>query len=361
MFTLLGLPYWCTSQYMLQRSFAGRSVRDASRGLILAALLTGPLTLSFIVPGICGALKYSGANALADADSILPRLLVDVLPVGLGGLIIAALVAASNSTASALLNSLATLTEHDFYRRFLPGKSTKHYLWVGRVATLVGGVIGLVFAFNVQRLGGIIKANFAIMSFFEPPIFVIVAAALFWRQTNALGAASGIVGGVAFSAIASTQGMAAADRTILAFPICLVLMVVGTLIGNAIRPMTAERKQKIRELAARMRGVKPEFRSVTGQIGLGLAAVALVAFVGCAFFEAALPQPGNILIFMGLMMAFVFGCYLAAPVFVPDEKEGVGEAGAIESSWTHKIVGNGWVWLGIYVVAGIMVVVLYVV
>ena len=87
MFTLLGLPYWCTSQYMLQRSFAGRSVRHASRGLILAALMTGPLTLSYIIPGICGSLIYSGEGALAKPDLILPSLLNQLLPVGLGVLV----------------------------------------------------------------------------------------------------------------------------------------------------------------------------------------------------------------------------------------------------------------------------------
>ena len=135
MFTLLGLPYWCTSQYMLQRSFAGRSVRDASRGVILASLLTGPLTLSYIVPGICGVLLFE-QGSLARDDMILPQLLHQVLPVGLGGLFLAALVAASNSTASALLNSLATLTEHDFYRRCLPDKGSKQYVMVGRIATM---------------------------------------------------------------------------------------------------------------------------------------------------------------------------------------------------------------------------------
>ena len=360
MFALLGFPYWCTSQYMLQRSFAGRSVRDASKGLTLAALMTGPLTLSFIIPGICAAVLYTGGDALAKADSVLPRMLVDMLPVGLAGLIIAALVAASNSTASALLNSLATLTQHDFYKRFVPEKSPRHYLWIGRVATLVGGALGLVFAFNVERLGGIIQANFEIMSFFEPPIFVLVAAAIFWRRTNFLGGTLAIVGGVAFNAIAFFQGVSAADRAIWAFPICAVLLAAGSFIGNRLKPATPEEREKADELLSRMRGARPDFGSRRGQVGLVLAGVSLAAFVACAFLEGLLPKPGNILIFMGLMMTFVLGCYLAISVFVPDERDGLEvEEGAIGVSWTHRIVGNGWVWLGMYVLAGIMMVVLY--
>ena len=363
MFALLGLPYWCTSQYMLQRSFAGKSVRHASRGLILAALMTGPLTLSYIIPGICGSILYAGDNALATGDTILPRLLVDVLPVGLGGLIVAGLVAASNSTASALLNSLATLTEHDFYRRFLPGKTSRHYLWVGRIATVVGGAVGLLFAFNVEKLGGIIQANFQIISFFEPPIFVVVAAALFWRRANTLGATLTIVVGMAFSAMAAfvfPDVISVADRTIWAFPVCAVTLVAGTALGNMLRAPDEKQRQKLNKLYSRITGIRPVFTSRVGVAGIVLAVAALVAFVGCAFAESYLPKPGNILVFMGLMMLFVTGCYMATVCFVPDEEEGLErEPGSMDASWTRQILGSGWTWLGVYVVAVLLVVILY--
>ena len=363
MFTLLGLPYWCTSQYMLQRSFAGRSVRHASRGLIIAALITGPLTLSYIIPGICGSLLYGGESALSNTDLVLPKLLMDILPIGLGGLIVAALVAASNSTASALLNSLATLTEHDFYRRFKPGKTSAHYLWIGRLATAIGGVVGLIFALNVEHLGGIIKANFKIMSFFEPPIFVIVAAALFWRRTNALGAALSVLSGITFSAITAfgySETWSDADRAIWAFPICIVAVIIGTLLGNLVKPPSAERKAKMDELAQRIRGIKPDFSSRKGIAGIVVALVSLAAFVLCAFYESALPKPHNVLIFMGLMMTFVAGCYFATVTFVPDESEGLEtEEGALSASWVHRYMGNGWTWLGVYTFAVLLVIVLY--
>ena len=98
MFTLTGFPFWCTSQYLLQRTFAARSVKDASTGLALAAILTGPLTLCYILPGMCGRIIYSGENALANNDQILPMLFKDVIPQGLGGLFIAALIAAAGTT-----------------------------------------------------------------------------------------------------------------------------------------------------------------------------------------------------------------------------------------------------------------------
>ena len=362
MFALLGLPYWCTSQYMLQRSFAGRSVRQASKGLLLAAIMTGPLTLSYIIPGICGTLIYP-EGTLAATDSILPRLIVDILPVGIAGILIAALVAASNSTASSLLNSLATLTEHDFYRRFLPDKTSDHYVWVGRIATLIGGLIGMTFAFLVPKLGGIINANFEIMSFFEPPIFVIVAAALFWRPANAWGAAAAIIAGVAFNLITAfglENAMMAESRTIYAFPICIAAMVVFSLIGNVVSKTDSERKQRIDELIARSQGTRVDMTSISGWTGLAITIVSLAAFVFFAFNEAMLPKPHNLFVFMGLMLSFVVGCYIAVPMFTPDApREEDIAASEIDGSLMHKLIGNGWSWLVIYVIAIIMVFVLY--
>ena len=358
MFTLLGLPYWCTSQYMLQRSFAGRTARDASKGLALAAILTFPLTLSYILPGICGSVIYAGDGALAEADSVLPRLFVDVLPIGLGGLFIAALVAASNSTASSLLNSLATLGEHDVFRRFVPRRSPRLYTWVGRMLTLVGGAMGLAFAFNVERLGGIIQANYQIMSFFEPPIFVVVAAALFWPRANAWGAGSAIAVGMTFSAVASGLKMPPADRTIVAFPVCLAALVIGTLAAEAVLGPSDKARRRVEGLLARMRPAGRVQVSAVGRAGLVLAGLCLVGFVGCAVLEDALPKPGNLFAFMGLGMGFVLGCYLAVPSLVPAEQR-TAEAGAIEKSYVNRILGSGWTWLAVYVAAGAMVAALY--
>jgi len=373
MFILLGLPYWCTSQYMLQCSFGGKSVRHASRGLILAGLFTGFLTLSYIIPSICGQLILTGENAVPEGQYVLPTLITTILPVGLGGLIIAGLVAASNSTAGALLNALATLFEHDFFRRMMPSRSPKTYVWVGRVFIVLGGLVGVLFAFNVERLGGIIQANFDIMSVFEPPIFIIVAAALFWRRTNGLGAAIAMIGGIlfgglaflvtfplvkdAFPAFAQTfdfLALTTAQRTFISFPLCAGLLVFGSL----LRRESPERQRVIDDLLSRTRGLRINFASLPGWIGVVAAVAALTAFVLCAVFEEALPKPANLFIFMGLMVAFVLACFVAVPMFVPDEREGE-DADAPPLTGLRKVLSSGWAWLAMYVFAAVLVVVLY--
>lgn len=355
MFIMLGLPYWCTSQYMVQRSFAGRSVRAASRGVILAALMTGPLTLSYIIPGICATVLYAGDTTFI-GDSVLPQLLNDFLPVGLGGLFLAGLVAASNSTASALLSSLSTLAQHDFYRRFVPGKGEKHYVWVARVATLIGGLIGIAFAFQARK-SGIIQSVYNLMGFFEPPIFVIVAGALFWKAANTWGAiAAGIVG-IAFNFLARFQlGMGAAEQTILCFPIAAAALVIGTYVGRAAGAKSAA--QEGQTLFSGEGETKPESTSVSGRVGIIWAVVSLLAFIICSFCEQALPKPGNIFIYLFLMMSFVAGCYFAVPALVPESEEENVDSG-IATSLIQRIVGSGWTWLAVYVLAIAVMLVLY--
>jgi SSS family solute:Na+ symporter len=344
MFVMLGLPYWCTSQYMVQRSFAGRSVRAASRGVILAALMTGPLTLSFIIPGICGKVLYGGVVV---GDDVLPLLLRDFLPVGLAGLILASLIAASNSTASALLSSLSTLAQHDFYRRFIPGKGTKHYMWVARVATLVGGVVGIAFAF-VARKHGIIQAAYGLMGFFEPPIFIIVAGALFWKRANSTGAICAAVVGITMNFVMiRVLGMQPASQAILSFPISAAALVGGTYLGDALSGSATSRGKTMFDVEGE---TKAPF-SVSGWFGVVWAVGSLWAFIICSFCESALPKPANMFIFLFLMMSFVLGCYFAVPALVPGDDEENAPATGVGASLTQKIVGSGWTWLGVYVVA----------
>ncbi|MCK5801315.1 MAG: sodium/solute symporter [Lentisphaeria bacterium] len=346
MFVMLGLPYWCTSQYMVQRSFAGKSVRESSRGVILAALMTGPLTLSFIIPGICGVVLYGGVVA---GDDALPSLLNDFLPLGLGGLILAALVAASNSTASALLSSLSTLAQHDYYRRFIPGKNAKHYMWVARVATLIGGVIGIAFAF-VAREYGIIQTAYNLMGFFEPPIFVIVAGALFWKRANSWGAISAAVVGIAFNFLSRfVFGMDAATQTILCFPVSTAALMVGTYVSRAAGAKSAAEEGQTMFSGMSMSNLK---FSVSGWFGVIWAVGSLWAFIICSFCESALPKPANMFIYLFLMMSFVLGCYFAVPAFVPETDEDKAEdKEGIATSLTHRIIGSGWTWFAVYLIS----------
>ncbi len=361
MFVLLGLPYWCTSQYLLQRTFAARSVEHASRGLVLAALMTGFLTLCYILPSMCAPhLIPEGSDAAAKiaerGDLVLPILFRELFPVGLAGLIVAALISASNSTASALLNSSATLFVNDIARTRDPKRS----ILLGRIVTVVAGAIGIVFAFNVDRLGGLIKANFEIMQFFEPPIFVIVFAALFWRFVNAWGAGASLLAGIACNGILALNKMNATERIFIDFVVCLVVIVVGSLLGRLLSGKPSpERQQQLDDFYNAMKGEPVRWMHPRMLIGGLVALLGLGLFVAEALFEASFPKPGNILIVFGSMMVFVFGIWLLIPAVVGREAEEERGSEEMERSAINRLFGSGWTWLAFYSGMIVLIVVLY--
>ena len=159
------------------------------------------------------------------------------------------------------------------------------YTWVGRLATLVGGGFGLWFAFNVEGLGGIIRANYEIMTFFEIPVFVIVAAGLFSRWANAPGAVAAVILGVGFNAAAAFGwGMSPAHRTFLCFPISAGVLIAGSYLWRSLRG-----EGEVTTVQLPLLGTGPALPSGGARrwLGLGLSALALILFVGCALGEEA--------------------------------------------------------------------------
>ena len=88
--------------------------------------------------------------------------------------------------------------------------------------------------------------------------------------------------------------------------------------------------------------------------------MSLLGFILCSFYEELLPKPGNIFIFLALMMSFVLGCYFSVPALVPDTEETAVDADGIGGSLTQRIVGSGWTWFAVYAVAIGLMVILYV-
>ena len=134
--------YIC-DQAMVQRYLIARTTRDAVRGTLLGAALSVPVLIAFNLVGafLYGFYSLSGAAKPAIGDHILPHFIVNYLPAGLVGLILAAILAASMSSISSDLNSIATVATRDYFRRFLPSLSDRAQLLVGRLMVLFAGTI----------------------------------------------------------------------------------------------------------------------------------------------------------------------------------------------------------------------------
>ncbi len=182
--------------------------------------------------------KSNDGETYNDTNYIFLNFVTGYLPVGLVGLIIAAVFAAAMSTISAELNSLATATVIDHYRRYIRrGASDSHYTLAARLATAFWGVYATVFASFGGQLGSLIEAvNMVGSLFYGSLLGVFVLAFAPWKTTGR-GAFAGILAGLAAVALTSTQ----TEISYLWYNVvgCVVAVGVGWLVGRPARRDTA--------------------------------------------------------------------------------------------------------------------------
>ena len=209
---IIGLWYWCTDQYIVQRILGARDEKQARRGTVFAGFLKLTPVFLFIIPGmICFALAKSGINAdiqkeLFDANGQLireraqgafPLLVTHVLPVGVRGIVVAGLLAALMSALAGVFNASSSLFTMDFYSRFRPRASQEKLVRVGRIATVVMVIIGLLWIPVIQGARGLYDYLQGIQAYLAPPIFVVFFFGVFMKRLNGPGCLATLLTGFA--------------------------------------------------------------------------------------------------------------------------------------------------------------------
>ena len=209
---IIGLWYWTTDQYIVQRALGAPNETEARRGSIAAAFLKLLPVFIFIIPGmIAFALAKSGQvqaiqNELFGADGQLirdnaqkafPLLVVNVLPVGIRGLVVAGLLAALMSSLAGVFNASSTLFTMDFYSRLRPDVSQHQLVWVGRIATTVMVIIGLFWIPVIRGGKGLYDYLQGVQAYLAPPIFVVFFLGVFNKRLNAKGCMTALIAGFA--------------------------------------------------------------------------------------------------------------------------------------------------------------------
>ncbi|WP_235982113.1 sodium/sugar symporter [Novosphingobium aerophilum] len=196
---IANLSYWGFNQYIIQRTLAARSLAEAQRGIVFAAVLKLLMPVIIVLPGIAAVLLAPG---LAKPDEAYPTMMA-LLPNGLLGLVFAALTAAIVASTASKINSIATIFTIDLYaRKFSTGASERKLVKVGRITACIATLIGIVAARPL--LGGLDQAFQYIQEFsgfVTPGILVIFLTGLFWRRATEAGALVGALASVVFSAI----------------------------------------------------------------------------------------------------------------------------------------------------------------
>ena len=148
---IIGLWYWCTDQYIVQRVLSARGLKEARRGTIFAAYLKMAPVFIFLLPGMIAVAlfkqKLSGLreHRRQSRSPRSPTLVSNLLPIGLRGLVLAGMLSALMSALASLFNSTATLFTVDFYKRLRPQSSEQHLVRVGRIATAASWCVGMIW------------------------------------------------------------------------------------------------------------------------------------------------------------------------------------------------------------------------
>ena len=209
---IIGLWYWCTDQYIVQRMLGSANLTEARRGTIAASLFKLLPVFIFIVPGIiCFALASSGkmpqiADAMLDSqDNIIsanaqqafPLLVASILPAGIRGIVVAGLLAALMSSLAGVFNASSTLFTMDLYSKFKKDVSEAELVRIGRIATAIMVVIGLAWIPVIRGSRGLYDYLQSVQGYLAPPIFVVFFFGIINKRLNAKGAIAALVAGFA--------------------------------------------------------------------------------------------------------------------------------------------------------------------
>ncbi|MCF8225158.1 MAG: sodium:solute symporter [Bacteroidales bacterium] len=201
---IIGFWYWCTDQFIVQRVLSGRNQRQARRGTIFGAYLKLTPVFIFLIPGMIAFAMTQKIDPetqrplldLANNDAAFSTLVKELLPKGFTGIVVGGILAALMSSLASLFNSSAMLFTVDFYQRFKPKASERHYVMVGRLATIVIVVLGILWIPVMKGLGKVLYAYLQdVQSLLAPGIAAVFLLGVITKRTTPAAGFAGLVVG----------------------------------------------------------------------------------------------------------------------------------------------------------------------
>jgi len=195
---ILGIWYWCTDQFIVQRVLSGKNINHARSGAIFAGYLKILPVFILVLPGLIAAVLFGTSG-----DEAYPTLVTSyLLPVGIKGIVIASLLAALMSSLASCFNSTSTLFTMDFYKNIKPQASEKELVLVGRLATTVMVALGVLSVPLITILSGQLFVYLqSVQAYISPPIAAVFVFGLFWKRLNGKGAIYALITGAILGAL----------------------------------------------------------------------------------------------------------------------------------------------------------------
>ena len=239
-YPVLGIWYWCCDQTIVQRVLAAKDERHARLGPLFCAFLKIFPVFFFVLPGvICVALVQQnafGGDAPRQSADTYTFMLTHLLPVGLKGLVVAAMLAAAMQTCSAALNSTATLVAYDLFKRHNPAMEDQKLVTVGKITSVAATILAICCSPLFGHYTTIFEGINKLISYVSPPITAVFLAGVFWKRASGKAAFLTLVGGTLLGSVVfylDWRKIYTGDFMLTAFFLflaCAVLMVVASLI-----------------------------------------------------------------------------------------------------------------------------------
>ena len=297
---ILGVWYWCTDQFIVQRVLSAANIDQARRGAIFAGFLKQLPLFLFVIPGVIAyGLVQTGRITLDQPDQALPMLIGTLLPIGLRGLVVGGLLAALMSSLSSVFNSCSTLVTWDIYKKLHPQADERTLVRVGQVSTAVLVLLGLLWIPMMQLISGeLYKYLQSVQGYISPPITAVFLVGVFWKRVNSQGAIATLITGFILgmgrlilelnkASLGDGLLFQFADSNFLHFSLalfivcCAVLIVVSLLTPE--EPKTKLRGLTFQTVEAGPEGVVPIPAFRQANLWLSLALLGLIAMVWLYF------------------------------------------------------------------------------
>jgi len=237
-YPVIGIWYFCCDQTIVQRVLAAKDERNARLGPLFCAFLKIFPVFLFVLPGvICVALVqknlFNGAAPQAAADTYT-FMLTHLLPIGLKGVVVAALIAAAMQTCSAALNSAATLIAYDLCKRYKPGLKDPQLVRIGKITTVTGTVLAIIASPLFGHYTTIFEGINKLISYVSPPVTAVFLLGIFWKRASGKSAFITLVLGMVLGLatfLLDWNNIYRGDFMLIAFGLlvaCIVTMIVTT-------------------------------------------------------------------------------------------------------------------------------------
>jgi len=267
-YPIIGIWYWCTDQTIVQRVLGAKDENHARVGPLFAGFIKVLPVFIFVLPGlICLALINKGLlpalplkeDGTADAAQTYSHMITNLLPVGIRGIVAAALMAALMSTVSGALNSVATLFSYDLYKRRAPQTSEKKLVFIGRVVTFWGMVLAVLWSPFCGRFPTVFQGISAAICYIATPITVVFVAGVFWKKASSrasiltlmIGSAMGLLAFI-FDILGGLKAFKANFPTfeflnfmVISFILAMICTIIMVLVSLAYPEPLTEEKSKL--------------------------------------------------------------------------------------------------------------------